>query len=314
MNIAKAYHTLGITCSLGDATPEEIKTNYRLGALKYHPDKCRDVDAADKFREIQSAYEYLTNHASSDGDDTTYKTMVGSFLSKLFFQGNQGQGNPGVDETGWKEEICRRVVSRLVGLCESKALEYIEKIDRKTLAKLRTCLVMYREAFHLSDVLMERVDELLAKPNTGASSSSSYSIVLLNPFLEDLQEDNLYRITESGKTFIVPLWHHELVYDNSGVDFVVRCCPVLPEHMEIDEYNNIYVYLWYRLSDVWGKTQIDVPFGNRTLSFWPKQLCVCAEPQQIRFPREGIARVNPTNPVDNSVRKDVVLVVHLTGL
>ena len=312
MNIAKAYSILGIKSPIGTATPEEIKTNYRLGALKYHPDKCHEADAADKFREIKTAYEYLTENPVDSGDvSDTYKTMVSSFLSKLFFQGNPGQGNPGLDETGWKEEICRLVVSRLVGLCESNALEYIEKIDRKTLAKLRTCLVMYREAFHLSDVLMERVDELLATSNT---STSCYSVVLLNPFLEDLQEDNLYRITESGKTFIVPLWHHELVYDNSGVDFVVRCCPVLPEHMEIDEYNNIYVYLWYRLSDVWGKTQIDVPFGNRSLSFWPKQLSVSPEPQQIRFPREGIARVNQTNAFDNTVRKDVVLVIQLTGL
>jgi hypothetical protein len=305
MNVAKAYHVLGISCDPGTATPEEIKTNYRLGALKYHPDKCRDPDAAEKFREIQTAYEYLTENPADSGDETTYKTMVGSFLSKLFFQGNAG------DDAGWKEEICRLVVSRLVGLCEAKALEYIEKIDRKTLAKLRTCLVMYREVFHLSDILIARVDELLAEPDT---PRTAYCVVLLNPFLEDLQEDNLYRITESGKTFIVPLWHHELVYDNSGVDFVVRCCPVLPEHMEIDEHNNTYVYLQYRISDVWGKERIDVPFGNRTLTFWPKQLAVSPEPQQIRFPREGIARMDPVNPVNNSVRKDVVLVIQLTGL
>jgi hypothetical protein len=306
MNIAKAYHTLGITCSPGDATPEEIKTQYRLGALKYHPDKCRDADAADKFREIQEAYEYLTKQtsANADGGDNTYKTMVGSFLSKLFFQANSGVSA----EDGWKEEICRLVVSRLVGLCESKALEYIEKIDRKTLAKLQTFLVMYREALHLSDTLIARVDELLAKP------PAETLVILLNPFLEDLQEDNLYRITESGKTFIVPLWHHELVYDNSGVDFVVRCCPVLPEHMEIDEYNNIYVYLSYRVSELWGKNEIEVPFGKRVLYFWPKQLSVSTQPQQIRFPREGIASVNLANPVDNSVRKDVVLVIQLTGI
>ena len=309
MNTAKAYHILGIVCPPGNATPDEIKTNYRLGALKYHPDKCRDPDAADKFREIQAAYEYLTNNTSSDGDgdgdEANYKTMVGSFLSKLFFHGNSGE------DAGWKEEICRLVVSRLVGLCEAKALEYIEKIDRKTLAKLHTCLVMYREVFHLSDVLIARVDELLKETDTKPSAEC---VVLLNPFLEDLQEDNLYRITESGKTFIVPLWHHELVYDNSGVDFVVRCCPVLPEHMEIDEYNNIYVYLRYRVSEVWGKDRIQVPFGKRSLVFWPRQLCVCAEPQQIRFPKEGIARINPVHPVDNSVRKDVVLVIQLTGL
>jgi curved DNA-binding protein CbpA len=51
-------------------TLKELKKQYRINALKYHPDKnLEDPDAASmKFQEIQSAYEYLTPYCISDSD------------------------------------------------------------------------------------------------------------------------------------------------------------------------------------------------------------------------------------------------------
>ena len=37
----------------------EIKKSYYQQALKYHPDKNKDKDTSERFREIQSAYEVL---------------------------------------------------------------------------------------------------------------------------------------------------------------------------------------------------------------------------------------------------------------
>lgn len=44
-----------------DATYDEIKSSYKLLAKKYHPDKNKDPSAIDKFKEIQSAYEILSD-------------------------------------------------------------------------------------------------------------------------------------------------------------------------------------------------------------------------------------------------------------
>lgn len=50
------YEVLGVS---RDATPEQIKKAYRKMAMKVHPDVASDPDSAEKFKEVQEAYEVL---------------------------------------------------------------------------------------------------------------------------------------------------------------------------------------------------------------------------------------------------------------
>lgn len=52
------YGTLGVEKS---ASLDEIKRAFKVLALKHHPDKCSDQDAAKKFKEISEAYEVLSD-------------------------------------------------------------------------------------------------------------------------------------------------------------------------------------------------------------------------------------------------------------
>lgn len=52
------YARLGVASS---ATIEAIKAAYRKKAAQYHPDKNPSPDAAVRFREVQEAYEVLSD-------------------------------------------------------------------------------------------------------------------------------------------------------------------------------------------------------------------------------------------------------------
>lgn len=50
------YEVLGVP---RDADPEEIKKSYRKLAMRYHPDRCDEADAEERFKEVTEAYEIL---------------------------------------------------------------------------------------------------------------------------------------------------------------------------------------------------------------------------------------------------------------
>ena len=52
------YEVLGVSKS---ASPDEIRKAYRSLAKKYHPDICKEPDAEETFKEVQEAYDVLSD-------------------------------------------------------------------------------------------------------------------------------------------------------------------------------------------------------------------------------------------------------------
>ena len=98
------YETLGVS---ENASADEIKKAYRKLARKYHPDINKEESAVDKFKEINAAYEVLSDKEKKQQYDQFGDQMFGGQNFHDFAQG-QGQG-----VYAWIDQALRAGIRRL---------------------------------------------------------------------------------------------------------------------------------------------------------------------------------------------------------
>ena len=275
---------------------DTLKKQYRRKVLQYHPDKNKDDGAVHQFRSVQSAYECLKkkNYVEDDEEEQNYQNVLFSFLKNVL----------PVNESVLQNKIFKAIVQKLVDCCESKAVDIMEKMDKNVLLKIHTIFVNYKDVFHFSEGFLKIVEQIIANKN------QKDECVILNPFLDDLWENNVYKLVENDETFLIPLWHHELVYDNAGADLYVKIIPVLPDNMTIDNDNNIHVYMKYTIDELWAMNMVKVEVGKRHFSIHREQLYLKTN-QSVNLYNQGLSKINDKDVFDVSRRGDIILHVEI---
>ena len=214
-------------------TADELKRKYRRLALQFHPDKNgNSVESAEHFKLIHDAYEYLQMHigshtdspehepgagASEAGDD--YMTMLQRFIESIIQSPNMS-------------EIIKEIV---MNGCKKVSTRLFENMSKDTSMEMLSFISKYRNILHIDQDTIQSVREIILE------KYKNDEIYILNPSLDDLLENNIYKLDVDGKIYLVPLWHSEVYFDGSGCDIIVQCIPDLPENMYIDENNALHV-------------------------------------------------------------------------
>ena len=288
-------------CKILDLNPkqhikiDEIKQQYKIHALKYHPDKNKSPNSTEKFQEIYTAYEYLCNNVDSDDDsdtcDKSYSNILFKFLSSII---------PIDKDT----QVIHIIIEKITNICENKSVDFLEKLDKEMLIKINNLIKMNSDILHINNNYIEIIESMINK------KSQNDEVIILNPTLEDLFDNNLYKLTVENETYIVPLWHHELIYENNNRDIYVKCNPVLPDNIEIDDINDIHIYKQYSIKELWGKDTFEVDIHIKKIQLEVDKLKLMRH-QTIILLKSGISRVNLKNIYDVSMVSTIHIHVSL---
>ena len=179
------------------------------------------------------------------------------------------------------------------------------KLDKETLIKIYNIINMNKDIFHIKPEYISKIESIIN------NKVQNDEVIILNPTLEDLFDNNLYRLTIDKKTYIIPLWHHELLYDNNDKDLYIRCNPViLDDNIDVDEINDIHIYKKYKIHELWGKEHIDIEIGNRIFTVEVNKLKLMRN-QTIFILNSGISRPNIKDIYDISILSTVYIHIEL---
>ena len=288
MNSQQAYKVLELEPG---AAYETIRRQYKMLALKYHPDKNKADGAADKYREIKEAHDVLcssgadpaSDPTSDDGWFTKYgldKTALGSStyarVASDFFEMIY-------NDEQFQRRIFHPLLMRVVGSCEEKALAMFRKMEKTKARKLYDILILYQDTLHLSADTLAKIRQII-EAQTLSEALDVEDIVVLNPDIDDLLNQSVYKLKRGdSETLFVPLWHRELEYDGVFVD----CVPTLPDNIWLDELNNIHVKCGFKVGDLWDKDGVDIQVGTRVYNLDVGLLRLVSK-QIVEIDRQGI--------------------------
>jgi hypothetical protein len=249
------------------------------------------------------------NESLEDDEFSYEKTdLSGNLFYRLFLKNNYNNILFSFLQMILKDDetihLFHTIIMRITNICKEAAMETIQNLSFSTLKKLYLIMKNYQTILHLEDDFIENIEKIIKERENLEKELDEY--IILNPLLDDLFENNLYKLTVNGFTYVVPLWHSYLVYDNSGCDIHVNCFPILPKNIEIDENNNLFVDVNYKISDIWDKETLDIPIGKNILPITVGEIKLKKEQTFLLF-GSGISKINTKDVYDISKKSNIYI-------
>jgi hypothetical protein len=156
-----------------------------------------------------------------DGSQSIYLNVLKNFIKSVM--------------DGDYIDIIAKIVNDILNKGKQLSLKIFEDLDKDTALNIYIFLSRYKSILYFSDDLLENVKQMVIQ------KYDNVEIYKLNPSINDLMQNNFYKLYVQEQLYLVPLWHKESYYDGSGCEIIAICEPDLPEDISIDDDNNLVV-------------------------------------------------------------------------
>jgi|UniRef100_A0A6C0CXE8 curved DNA-binding protein CbpA len=294
MNFNKACSILQINSTFSEI---DLKKAYRIMALKHHPDKNpnNQKESEEKFKEIQESYEYLNNYLQYNKEKKDikldYNSIFSDFLSSFF-----NNGSPEVNN----------IVNSILRDGENASIKLFEKLDKDKAIKIFEFINTYQHILYVSKETVDKLKEIINQ------KIENDNMIILNPSLEDLLNDNIYVLTFEEEKYFIPLWHDEIYYKNkkNNNDIVVKCIPELPDNISLDNNNNLIINVTFSISEILNKEYVTYNIGTISYDINVTKLHIKSI-QQYLIKGKGISLIQSNEIYDNTKKGNVIFQIHL---
>lgn len=288
-SIQSALIILGFPEDTPPSSLKELNKRYHILALQHHPDKVASLasssststsseeelkDATEKFKEINDAHKRLldyfySEYESGDYDNTGYDSILQLFIKTILVKfSSAASASSSASANNIDTNAIQSLIHQIITRGIQSAVKIFRSMDKQTMIMIYDIISKNQDLFGISRETMEELTAIMEE------KTSNDVVIRLNPSLLDMLLDRVYVLHEDGHTYYIPLWHSELhfkrpnnsvsntISDASSGEIVVLCEPELPEHVTIDEDNNIYISLDVDVCELFVKQVIPVTIND----------------------------------------------------
>ncbi len=257
---------------------QDIRRQYLLLSLKYHPDKTHISDSNERFQSINAAYHFLVDNP---GTGTTTTTSTSTSTNESSF-GNMMHYFVESLSSFYKKE--KDTIHKFLNKAMKGTMKnYLKNASKEKCESILTFMTRYRHFLHFTQEEIDEVNNILneklstptlnkdqPQPQTNNISSTKLQTIIeeseeeesdndstsasnldfdktnanthtiiIRPSFDDIVHDRIYQIIYKGSTYFVPSWNEMNEYDEN---LVVKCLPNLPENIYIDADNHVHIY------------------------------------------------------------------------
>jgi len=301
-----------------------LRNKYLKLALKYHPDKNNNsLEYKEKFQEINSSYnlifESLINKEKKEQgqkeekiqkEENNYINILIIFIKKIImnyeknyyndihYNENDYNKNNNILKNSFIEIIKNIIINTFFN-------ETINNIEKEKLLEIYNILYKYKLFFKINNETLEKFRTIIRQ------KYKDTDIYIINPTLDLMLENSYYKLVINEETFIIPLWHNELHYnDKNNKSLIILIEPILNNNIEIDENNNLIITKTINMDIIKelinNDKNLNIEVSNLNLEI-PLNKLVFQKLQYYRFKNKGLSKIDENDIYNTKNKGDIII-------